>query len=134
SLIWDFPLIHEELHRLREKYLRLREDEKEARKQKEEEVERKKLEGTAVTIENFMSWKLKFDEEIRQLRLKQGLISSTDKNNRPTGREQFLKDADLCTSDIRLIEETGEEIKIDESLFDDLDINDQDFMSGDEED
>lgn len=94
-------------------------DEANREKRERDEAERKRTEGTPVTVENFLAWKHKFDEERRLLRKKLGLDTS-DKILRPTGKEQFLKDANLATSDIRLIEESGEEVKIDETLFQDF--------------
>ena len=55
----------------------------------DEELEKIRLRqrGTPVTLESFMEWKIKFEEEIRLLREKDGLkeIGTT----RPTGKELF---------------------------------------------
>ena len=40
----------------------------EKRKQEEEEAARKKFQGTRVTVESFLQWKAKFDEELEALK------------------------------------------------------------------
>ncbi|KAK9872207.1 hypothetical protein WA026_017006 [Henosepilachna vigintioctopunctata] len=67
-----------------------------ARKIMEEEAERKRFEGTKVT----------------------GIIEREGK--KLTGRELFMQDNTLNESDFKFLAD-GEEIKVDESLFQDLD-------------
>lgn len=95
-------------------------EEETQKKVEQDEKDRRRLEGTPVTVESFLAWKARFDEELG--RNKRVVVDAASR--RPTGREQFLKDASLCTSDIRLIEESGEELKIDESLYGDADLDD----------
>lgn len=83
-----------------------------------------------MTVENFMAWKARFDEETG--RNKRAAVDASSR--RPTGREQFLKDASLSTSDIRLIEESGEELKIDESLYDDADLDEAGLSDNEDDD
>ncbi|XP_063982462.1 RWD domain-containing protein 1 isoform X1 [Diachasmimorpha longicaudata] len=106
--------------------IKLQRTEKAARKLiEEEEAERKRFEGTRVTVETFMNWKKKFDEEMghtrrRELALLQG--------KKLTGRELFMTDNTLNQSDLKFLDD-GDAVKVDESLFqnlDDLDLDDND--------
>lgn len=56
----------------------------------------RKLEGTRVTIESFLSWRTKFEAETRKKKV-------TRDPNKPTGREMFLNDAALNESDIEFL-------------------------------
>uniref|UniRef100_A0A0V0GBZ6 RWD domain-containing protein n=1 Tax=Triatoma dimidiata TaxID=72491 RepID=A0A0V0GBZ6_TRIDM len=89
----------------------------EEKKLREEEEERKKFEGTRVTVESFLTWKQTFDLEMGQLLKK----DKDDKNKKLTGRELFMQDKSLNESDLKFLEEGGEYVKVDESLFQDLD-------------
>ena len=100
------------------------------RKQKdlEEEEERKKLEGTKVTIESFLAWKAEFDAEMAA---KKGVVELTKKEKmKKNGRELFMTDMTLNDSDVKFLAEAGDvAITVDESLFedlDDLDLGDED--------
>lgn len=108
-----------------------------------EEAERKKFEGTRVTVETFMKWKFEF-EESTGIQAKRDKISDSKKI---TGRELFLRDNTLNESDIKYLMEAGdsiENVKIDESLFqnigdldlgdDDDDDEDEDWQPGDDDD
>merc|ERR1719427_2326091 len=92
------------------------------RKQKEleEEEERKKLEGTKVTIESFLAWKAQFDIEMAA---KKGVVELTKKEKmKKSGRELFMTDTTLNDSDVKFLAEAGDvAITVDESLFEDLD-------------
>ncbi|XP_018322229.1 RWD domain-containing protein 1 [Agrilus planipennis] len=93
------------------------------REKEKEEAERKKFEGTRVTVESFLKWKQAFEEEL-QIDKKREM---SKKIGKLTGRELFITDKTLNESDLKFLE--GEEVKVDESLFqdlDDLDINDED--------
>ncbi|GAB6021816.1 hypothetical protein CHUAL_004390 [Chamberlinius hualienensis] len=83
-----------------------------------EEAEKKKFEGTRVTVETFLKWKAAFDEEMTVLKKRTAKDELDAK--RLTGRQLFEKDHSLYDSDIRFLQQ-GEEVKIDESLFQDLD-------------
>lgn len=88
----------------------------EKKKLEEEEAERKKFEGTRVTVESFLIWKQKFDEDM-------GFISKkeiNEKGKKMTGRELFMLDKSLNESDLKFLEEGGEFVKVDESLFQDI--------------
>jgi hypothetical protein len=84
-----------------------------------EEAEQKRFEGTRVTIESFLSWKTKFDAELAELRK----LKCRDENGpkKLTGRELFMRDHTLDDSDVQFLEEGGEVVEVDESLFQDID-------------
>jgi len=92
----------------------------------EEEEERKKLEGTKVTIESFLAWKTEFDRERLE---KKGVKVLTGKE-KLSGRELFMRDVTMNDSDIKFLAATGDTaVTVDESLFedlDDLDLDDED--------
>ncbi|XP_030369857.1 RWD domain-containing protein 1 [Scaptodrosophila lebanonensis] len=98
-----------------------------------EEEERKKFEGTRVTVETFMKWKLEFEESM-------GISAKREKNNdskKLTGRELFMCDNTLNDSDIKFLLEAGdsiENVKIDEKLFQDIGDLDLDDDDDDDED
>lgn len=103
-------------------------------KEKEiEEAERKRFEGTRVTVETFMTWKTQFE-------LETGVVEKrkleNESNRKLTGRELFMTDSSLVDSDIASILQAGdtvESVKIDESLFQALDLE-EDLPSEDESD
>ncbi|EDV92733.1 RWD domain-containing protein 1 [Drosophila grimshawi] len=116
------------------------EDERARKVQEVEEAERKKFEGTRVTVETFMKWKLEFEEST-------GITAKREKNNdckKLTGRELFMCDNTLNDSDIKFLLEAGENIenvKIDETLFQDIgeldlddDDDDEDWVPGADDD
>ncbi|KAL7289231.1 hypothetical protein TKK_0017169 [Trichogramma kaykai] len=91
----------------------------------EEEAERKRFEGTRVTVETFLCWKEKFNEETG-INKKRAIAEKEGK--KLTGKELFMTDKTLFNSDLKFLEE-GETVKVDESLFqnlDDLDLDDDD--------
>lgn len=90
----------------------------------EEELEMKKFEGTRVSVDSFMVWKLKFESEMAKLTKKDP--NKSDTNKRQTGKELFLNNNSLNESDLQFLDETGndvefDDVKVDESLFQDLD-------------
>lgn len=126
---------HDEMKQAKEEEVQKKLDEK-------EEEERKKFEGTRVTVETFMAWKNQFELDIgiAQKREKAGL-----ENKKLTGKELFLIDTTLNESDIKFLMEAGdsiESVKIDESLFqniDDLELDsdeddDADYVPGKDDD
>ncbi|GFT53898.1 RWD domain-containing protein 1 [Nephila pilipes] len=108
-----------------------RKEAEELRIKKAEEEERNRFEGVRVTVESFMSWKVKFDLEMAELRKLQSKDETISK--KLTGRELFEKDQTLVDSDLKFLQDE-EEVKVDESLFqelDDLELqeDDEDFSS-----
>ncbi|XP_054258810.1 RWD domain-containing protein 1 [Macrosteles quadrilineatus] len=111
---------------------KIAEMQEEKRIRDEEEAERKRFEGTRVTVESFLVWKKAFDLEF-------GIDNKKvldEKNKKLTGRELFLSDKSLNESDLKFLEvEGGEVVKVDESLFqdlDELDIEDEELECNDD--
>ncbi|KAH7937311.1 hypothetical protein HPB49_010482 [Dermacentor silvarum] len=98
-------------------------------KEKEEEAERVKFEGTRVTVESFLAWKSKFDAEMAEIRNRDKTLNASGKL---TGRELFEKDTNLIDSDLQFMQEGEEDVKVDESLFQELE--DLDLQELDEPD
>lgn len=113
----------------------------EKKKREAEEAEMKRFEGTRVTVESFMKWKLKFDAEMAAVREKSGERDlSKELKGKLTGRELFEKDSTLNESDLKFLEEdrlggevVGKDISydmagvaVDTSLFDDIEDDDDD--------
>lgn len=98
-----------------------------------------------MTVETFLKWKAQFEEET-------GVAKKREINDREgkklTGRELFIRDKSLNESDLKFLEDgmyqlfqilfydmlslLGEAVKVDESLFQDLD--DLDLSDDDDED
>merc|ERR1719334_802573 len=120
-----FTIVSEVIQWLGELNDRLKHEAEEAiRRQKEldEEEERKKLEGTKVTIESFLAWKAEFDAEIRAKKNEALLNKKEKEKQKKSGRELFMTDTTLNESDVKFLAETGDTaITVDESLFEDLD-------------
>lgn len=95
-------------------------EQEERRLKQIEEEERKKFEGTRVTVETFLSWKTKFDAEMAELKRNQ-FVKEELGTKKLTGRELFEKDRTLIESDLQFLQEGDEEVKVDESLFQELD-------------
>ena len=90
---------------------------------------RKKFEGTRVTIETFLAWKNKFDAEMAELKRQRGQ-QKDGQNTKLTGKELFMKDNTLDDSDVKFFEEEGDAVTVDESLFEDmedLDLDDEEL-------
>lgn len=100
----------------------------------------KRFEGTRVSVETFLTWRNKFEQEM-------GIAQKREKlsdNKKLTGRELFMRDTTLIDSDLKFLLAAGdsvENVKIDESLFqnmDDLELDsdedDEDYVPGDESD
>ncbi|XP_048387911.1 RWD domain-containing protein 1 [Stegostoma tigrinum] len=109
--------------------IKFRKEEEKLLKEKEaEEVEKAVFHGTPVTIENFLTWKAKFDAELAEIRRKQQREEEQAGKAKLTGKQLFETDHNLDTSDIQFLEE-GNNVEVDESLFqdmDDLELDDDD--------
>ncbi|XP_008431028.1 RWD domain-containing protein 1 isoform X2 [Poecilia reticulata] len=107
-----------------------RREEENLRKEKEaEEAEKVKFQGTVVTIENFLAWKAKFELEMTEFRRKKQKEEEQAGKPRLTGKQLFERDHNLDTSDIQFLEEAGNNVEVDESLFqdiEDLDLDEDD--------
>lgn len=71
----------------------------------EEEAEQKRFEGTRVTVETFIKWKVKFDTE--QAELNKTIKVDESELKKLTGRQLFEKDRSLYDSDIKFISSEG---------------------------
>lgn len=115
-----FTLVSGAIEWLGEKNDQIKNDIEEAAKKKkdiEDEDERKKLEGTKVTIESFLAWKVEFDA----WRFENKLVKEKTGKEKLTGRELFMTDKSLNDSDIKFLANTGDvAISVDESLFEDM--------------
>lgn len=119
-----FPIVSSAQEWLNVKWDKHQEEEEEQRelKLREEELkEQKKFEGTRVTVETFLKWRNDFDLEFGIAEKK---MKELAENRKLTGKELFLRDSTLNESDIKFLLEAGdsiESVKIDESLFQNLD-------------
>lgn len=101
--------------------LRRRKEEEAARiKHEADEAERKRFEGTRVSVETFLKWKESFEGEMNALRADKARKLEEARRSKLSGRELFQKDNTLVDSDIKFLEDAGEDVKVDESLFQDL--------------
>ncbi|XP_062535993.1 RWD domain-containing protein 1 [Armigeres subalbatus] len=110
------------------------ENEKEEAKRLLEEEERKKFEGTRVTVESFMVWKTGFERDMGITERKEKILGETRKL---TGKELFLLDNTLNESDLKFLMDAGEPIesvRIDESLFQNIEDLELDSDDDDDED
>lgn len=108
----------ERMSELVEESIQQKEDEKERKKREHEEAERKKFEGTLVTIESFLAWKADFDAEIASKKGKVVVLKGP--KVKLTGKELFMADSTLDDSDIKFLDDEGDSVKVDESLFQDM--------------
>jgi len=86
-----------------------------------EEAERKKFEGTRVSVETFMAWRKKFDEEMQKLDT--SFKAKQEISKKMTGKQLFETNKNLIESDLQFLDDTDidTDVKVDESLFQDLD-------------
>lgn len=93
-----------------------------------------------MTVETFLTWRNIFEQEM-------GIAAKREKltdNKKLTGKELFMRDTTLIDSDLKFLLAAGdsvENVKIDESLFQNLDDlefdsgdDDEDYVPGDESD
>lgn len=99
-----------------DKLKKSRQEEAELRLKQAEEEEMKRFEGTRVTVESFLAWKQAFEEELGIYKK----IKEKD-SKKLTGRELFMQDQTLNESDLKFLVDAGEQVAVDESLFQDLD-------------
>uniref|UniRef100_A0A8C5PL12 RWD domain-containing protein 1 n=1 Tax=Leptobrachium leishanense TaxID=445787 RepID=A0A8C5PL12_9ANUR len=113
--------IQEKLNEIVDHIKTRREEEKVQKEKEAEEAEKVRFHGTAVTIENFLSWKAKFEADLIEIRRKKQKEEEISGKNKLTGKQLFETDHNLDTSDIDFLEEAGNSVEVDESLFQDLD-------------
>uniref|UniRef100_A0A3Q3W9D2 RWD domain-containing protein n=1 Tax=Mola mola TaxID=94237 RepID=A0A3Q3W9D2_MOLML len=124
--------VQEKLNEIVDAMKNRREEEKQQRERELEEAEKKAFQGTVVTIENFLAWKAKFELEMAELRRKKQKEEEQGGKSKLTGKQLFERDHNLDTSDIQFLEDGGNNVEVDESLFQeiedlDLDEDDPDF-------
>ena len=91
--------------------------EREARERKEreeEEAEQKRFEGTRVTVETFIKWKVKFDSELADLA--KNVKVDENEAKKLTGRQLFEKDRSLYDSDVKFISGEGQPFGLERSI------------------
>ncbi|GCB80718.1 RWD domain-containing protein 1 isoform X2 [Scyliorhinus torazame] len=120
--------VQEKLNEIVDQIKWRKEEEKLLKEKEAEEVEKAIFHGTLLSIENFLSWKAKFDAELAEIRRKRQKEEEQAGKVKLTGKQLFETDHNLDTSDIQFLEE-GNNVEVDESLFqdmDDLELDDDD--------
>jgi len=130
-----FTLVSVALEWLNERHdssVKEKEDEEERIRLQAEEEEQKRFEGTRVSIQTFIEWKTKFDEEMTTKKMKEENVKEKDTSNKKlTGKELFMRDKTLIDSDLTFDDgDDADAVPIDESLFEDL----EDLDIGEEDD
>ena len=97
--------LSEQLSVQSENRLTRRRYEQERKVREEEEAEQKRFEGTRVTVESFIKWKVKFDAEIAELT--KAVKVDENEAKKLNGRQLFEKDRSLYDSDIKFISGEG---------------------------
>ncbi|GLH10861.1 RWD domain-containing protein 1 [Gryllus bimaculatus] len=121
GIVMIFTLVSSAQEWLNNKWDETRKEREESAMKKQaevEEAERKRFEGTRVTVESFLAWKARFDAEFGHNKKQEKDDNATKKL---TGRELFLTDKTLNESDLKFLEDGGDAVKVDESLFQELD-------------
>ncbi|XP_054477669.1 RWD domain-containing protein 1 [Anoplopoma fimbria] len=124
--------VQEKLNEIVDLMKNRREEEKRRKEEEAEEAEKVLFQGTVVTIENFLLWKARFELEVTELRKRRQKEEEQGGKLKLTGKQLFETDHNLDTSDIQFLEEAGNNVEVDESLFQDiedldLDEDDPDF-------
>jgi len=121
--------VQEKLNEIVDQKKNRREEEAKRKEREAEEAEKVLFQGTVVTIENFLAWKATFEHEMFELKRKKQKEEEQSGKIKLTGKQLFETDHNLDTSDIQFLEDTGNNVEVDESLFqdiDDLDLDDDD--------
>lgn len=121
--------VQEKLNEIIDQIKSRREEEKQRKQKEAEEAEKRAFQGTVVTIETFLSWKAKFEVEMIELKKKRQKEEEQSGKKKLTGKQLFETDHNLDTSDIQFLEDGGNSVEVDESLFqemDDLDLDEDD--------
>ncbi|XP_060761510.1 RWD domain-containing protein 1 [Neoarius graeffei] len=113
--------VQEKLNEIIDQMKIRREEEKKRKEREAEEAEKKAFQGTVVTIENFLAWKARFEQEMAELKRKKQKEDEQAGKNKLTGKQLFERDRNLDTSDIQFLEDAGNSVEVDESLFQDMD-------------
>ena len=103
---------------------RRKEEEYQRKKQEEEIAAQKIFVGTRVDIETFLKWKEKFDAELEALKTKEEREKEAALKGKMTGKHLFLSKKAFDDDDITLA--TANQVQVDESLFDDFELDIED--------
>ncbi|XP_028164726.1 RWD domain-containing protein 1 [Ostrinia furnacalis] len=128
GMVMIFTLVSAGQEWLNEKWDYIKKEREErilAKLKADEEAELKRFEGTRVTVESFLAWRKQFEIDMGIPARREREAKGKDKL---TGKELFLRDTTLNESDLKFLDD-GDAVKVDESLFqdlDDLDISDED--------
>ncbi|RUS73096.1 hypothetical protein EGW08_019140, partial [Elysia chlorotica] len=95
--------VQERLTDMMENAAKEEEEAAERKKQEHEEAERKRFEGTRVTVETFLAWKKMFDAEMAEQRRLRGISDVVSK--KPTGKALFLSDTSMIDSDVKFLQD-----------------------------
>uniref|UniRef100_A0A3B4C586 RWD domain-containing protein 1 n=1 Tax=Pygocentrus nattereri TaxID=42514 RepID=A0A3B4C586_PYGNA len=96
--------VQEKLNEIIDQIKSRREEEKQRKEREAEEAEKQAFQGTVVTIENFLSWKARFEQEMAELKRKKMKEDDSGKS-KLTGKQLFERDHNLDTSDIQFLED-----------------------------
>lgn len=121
--------VQEKLNEIVDHIKNRREEELKRKEAEAEEAEKVAFQGTVVTIENFLAWKARFELEMGELKKKRQKEEEQSGKTKLTGKKLFETDHNLDTSDIQFLEDSGNNVEVDESLFqdiDDLDLDEDD--------
>jgi len=121
--------VQEKLNEIVDQIKSRQEEEKKRQEKESEEAEKKLFQGTVVTIENFLTWKAGFEKDMIELKKRKQKEEEQAGKSKLTGKQLFETDHNLDTSDIQFLEEAGNSVEVDESLFqdiDDLDLDEDD--------
>ncbi|XP_049869807.1 RWD domain-containing protein 1 [Pectinophora gossypiella] len=137
GMVMVFTLVSAGQEWLNEKWDSIKKEREErilAKLKADEEAEQKRFEGTRVTVESFLAWRKQFEIDLGIQAKREREIR--DNKNKLTGRELFLRDTTLNESDLKFLDD-GDTVKVDESLFQDLDDleisddeDDEDYVPG----
>lgn len=121
--------VQEKLNEIVDQIKKRQDDDKRQKEEAAEEAEKVQFQGTVVTIENFLAWKAEFELEMSEIKRKRQKEEEQGGKGKLTGKQLFETDHNLDTSDIQFLEDVGNNVEVDESLFqdiDDLDLDEDD--------
>nr|XP_039321308.1 RWD domain-containing protein 1-like [Saimiri boliviensis boliviensis] len=113
--------VPEKLNEIVDQIKTRREEEKKQKEKEAKEAEKQLFHDTSVTIDNFLNWKAKFDAELLEIKKKRMKEGEQAGKNKLSGKQLFETDHNLDTSDIQFLEDAGNNVEVDESLFQEMD-------------
>uniref|UniRef100_A0A8C2V3L4 RWD domain-containing protein n=1 Tax=Chinchilla lanigera TaxID=34839 RepID=A0A8C2V3L4_CHILA len=104
-----------------------REEEKKLKEKEAEEAEKQLVHGTPVTIEDSLCWEAQFDADLLEIK-KKWMKEEQAGKNKLSGKQLSETDHNLDTSDLQFLEDAGNNVEVDESLFQEMgDVELEDF-------